>query len=184
MGGRVASPARPSPLLKVPGQQRDGDPVVPLGPDRLDRRGAHARLRGEQLVELADAMHAGVLARVVDHRSLTDDVVHDDQAPLARELERPREVFGDARLVCVDEDEVEGTWLLRGKLGQGVERPPEAYFHDAAKAGARDAGSGNLGVVGLGLQGDEGAVLGGGSAYPNRAGAAEGSYLEGRPRAL
>ena len=46
----------------------------------------------------------------------------------ARELQRPGEVIRIARLICVDEDQVEGAATLGGEPSQGVQRFSQTEF--------------------------------------------------------
>src|SRR3989442_3663736 len=87
--------------LPISDDEGDPEPVVPFAPHRLDRRRAHPLLGGEQLVEPAHSLDARIGALSVDHGSVPHDVVHENQAPGSRELERPREVLRNVRLVGV-----------------------------------------------------------------------------------
>src|SRR5437879_4688987 len=89
--------------------KREREAVVALAADRLDRGGADTGLGREQLVEATDPLDAGVFARLVDHRASAHDVVRDDQRAATGELQRPPEVLRIARLVGVDENQVERT---------------------------------------------------------------------------
>ena len=93
--------------------QCHGEPVVALGAHRLDGRGAHAPLNREHLVQAAHAQDVEVGAGGVDHGSIADHVIDDDQAPGARELQSPGEIGRIGGLVGIDEDEVEGTGEFR-----------------------------------------------------------------------
>jgi hypothetical protein len=107
--------------LRVGSDERDRKAVVSLTTHGLDRRGAHARLSGEQFVEAAHPLDVGIAAGGVDHRSVAHDIVGDDQAATTGELERPCEVIRIARLVGVDEDQVKWTATLGGELRQRIQ---------------------------------------------------------------
>src|SRR5258708_28336894 len=85
--------------LPVSSDEGNGEAIIPFAADRLDRRGADARLRGQQFVEAAHALDVRIAARGVGHRAFAHDVIGDDQAAATGEFERPLEVIRIARLV-------------------------------------------------------------------------------------
>lgn len=97
----------------------------------------------------------GITARGVGHGSIADNIVGNDQAAAARELERPSQIVRIVLFAGVDEDQVEWTPALRGELRQRVQRPPQARLHQAGQPGAGDVGAGDFGVRRVGFQRDE-----------------------------
>src|SRR5256885_8976789 len=81
---------------------RNREAIVAFDPDGLQSGHRHARLSGEKLIQAAYAQDARILGCRVEHRALADDIVDDDQAPRARQAQRPGEVVRIAWLVGVD----------------------------------------------------------------------------------
>src|SRR6266851_3080819 len=81
--------AQASVALPVSSDEGNGEAIIPFAADRLDRRRAYARLRGQQFVEAAHALDVGIAARGVGHRAFAHDVIGDDQAAATGEFERP-----------------------------------------------------------------------------------------------
>src|SRR6266700_8410946 len=65
-------------VAPVGGDEGDGEAIMPFAADGLDRRGAYARLRGQQFVEAAHALDVRIAARGVGHRAFAHDVIGDD----------------------------------------------------------------------------------------------------------
>src|SRR5262249_14857956 len=136
------------------------------------------------VVEPPHALHIRVRVRQVNDPALAYHVIDDDQAAAARKTQRPREVVRVARLIRVDEDQVERPAALRGELGQRVERPPEAPLDDARQPGPGDVGPGDVGVLRLGLERDQAAPGRQGPGEPDRAVAPERADFQNVPRPL
>ena len=82
------------------------EPVIALASDCLIGRGTDARFCDKALDDLARALDAGVTALSINDLSIADDVVDYNQAARVRKLQRPGEVVRIARLVGINEDQV------------------------------------------------------------------------------
>src|SRR5207248_2235794 len=111
LGGR---PTRRSPRTKrvlchvlcaLVDHQRDGESVVALRADRLDRGGEEVRAVADELDEAPGPANRRAGRVRVGHGAAAHDVVADDDRARPREPDRPLEVLGIAGLVGVDEDE-------------------------------------------------------------------------------
>src|SRR3954466_1932211 len=87
--------------------QREGQAIITLAADRLNRGGGHPFFGREHLVETANSLHAGIGTFRVDDFAVADHVVHDDDAPGSRQLERPLKVVRVAGFVGINEYQVE-----------------------------------------------------------------------------
>src|SRR5713101_8914990 len=105
----------------VSGDEGNGEAIIAFAADRLDRRGAYARFRGQQFVEAAHALDVGIAARGVGHRAFAHDVIGDDQAAATGEFERPPEVIRIGRFVGVNEDQIKWAATLGGELRQRLQ---------------------------------------------------------------
>ena len=124
------------------------------------------------------------LARGVDHLALAHDVVDDDQAAAAGQPQRPGEVVGGARLVGVDEDQVERPAPSAASCGSVSSARPDAQLDDAGQAGAGDVGAGDLGVLGSASSVIRRPPARQRPRQPDRAVAAERADLQDPPGAL
>ncbi len=116
---------------------------------------------------MAGALDGGVGAGGVDDGAFADDVVAENDAARAGELEGEAEVVGIVGLVGVDKDEVEGSCGFAVELGEGVEGGGETELDEVGEAGVAEVGLGDFGVFGVGLESDELAV-GGQSAWASQ----------------
>jgi hypothetical protein len=91
---------------------------------------------------------------------------------------------GNIRLVGVDEEEIERSPAFAGDLRQRVERGPDAHFDDGGEIRAGQVRARDLGVLRVGLEGDDFAAWGERPRQPDRAVTAERPNLEDRPRAV
>ncbi len=138
-------------LLHYP---REGKTVVTFAADGLDHGGADTFFRGENIQEAAHALYIQIFAGRIRHRAFAHDVVHDDDAAAPRQFECPCEVVSGARLVGVDEDQVEGATAFGRELRQCLQRPADAQLNDAGQTRAGKVGPGNFGVYRVKLQRD------------------------------
>src|SRR5262245_49873605 len=81
----------PAPL-RACNDQRQREPVVSLLSHRLYRCGCDARLGCDEIEQGAHALNAWIVAFRIDHSALAYDIVHYDQAPATRQLDRPGEI--------------------------------------------------------------------------------------------
>src|SRR5439155_5490160 len=93
-------------VLALARHQRQCEAVIALDAHRLDRRGTDPRLLLQHLIEATDASDAVVVALRIDDLAVADDIVDDDHAAWARELQRPGEVVRYVLLVGVNENEI------------------------------------------------------------------------------
>ena len=103
----------------------DGEAVVALGADGLDRGRRYAVLGPERRHEPVHPLRRFV-ARRLDHLAVADDVVDDDDRAAAGELQRPAEIVGGAGLVGVDEDEIERRPRRRARAARRWRGRPES----------------------------------------------------------
>src|SRR5450631_835920 len=83
----------------------DGEPVVALGSNGLDRRGADARLHRQHVIEAAYPHDVGIVAGAIDHPSVAHYIIDDDHAAPPRQCEREFEILRDVLLVGINEGE-------------------------------------------------------------------------------
>jgi hypothetical protein len=133
---------------------------------------------------VADADDGRVVAGGVGHRSAAYDVVGDDQASRAGEVERPAQVLGVAALVGVDEDEVERTGALSRERRQRVEAGADANLDDVGESGPDEVRLRDLRVARVGFERYEPPAGREPSRQPDRADAGQRADLQDRPRAL
>src|ERR1700690_2865460 len=134
-------------MARLHADEREREPVVALEADRLDRGRADAGRAREQLVEATHAERARVLTVGVDERAVAYDVVGDDHAAGARQLERELEVLGGVALVGIDERQIERSRALVDQLAESVERRADPDFYEAGEAGPFGVRAGDLGVA-------------------------------------
>lgn len=146
--------------LLVSGDDRDRKAVVSFATHSLDCRGADARLRGKQFVEAAHPLDARIAAALINHRSVTHDIIGDNQAAAMGKLERPCEVIWIVWLVGINEDQVKWTVTLGGNLWQRRECLSEAQVNDIGQTSTGDVDAGDFGVLWVSLQRDQTAVAG------------------------
>ena len=130
-------------------------------------------------MEAALSLDRRVVVGRVGEPAVADDVVADDQAAGPGVLEGPGEVLGAVDLVGVDEGQVEGAGALPLQPRQQVQSGSDPQVDDVAEAGGGDVPGGDLGVAGLGLEGDQAAAVGQRPAQPDRAVAAQASRTRG-----
>ena len=61
------------------GHEHDGETIVALGSDGLDRRGADSGLRGEHFIKPSDPLDIGIEASRIDDSAVADNVIDDDE---------------------------------------------------------------------------------------------------------
>ncbi len=71
-------PALRAPALNIFGHEDDGETIVALGADGLDRRGTNARLGGKHLIEVADSQNIGIMACGIDHPAVAHHIINND----------------------------------------------------------------------------------------------------------
>jgi hypothetical protein len=100
-------------------------------------------------------LHAGIAACRVGDCALAYDVVGDDQAAGARQPQRPGEIIRIARLVGVDEEQIERAEPFGGDLRQRIERAADADFDQARETRAGHVRARDLRAPGIGLERDQ-----------------------------
>ena len=138
----------------------DGKSIVPLAAHGLDRGGVEAGFGGDDFVHAADALDGRVGVGGVDYGSVTDDVVANDERAGMGEPERPFEIAGVVPFIGIDKNEIKRSMAFGCQLGQGFESLSEAEFDNIIQTCAGDVCPGDLGVFGVGFEGDELAVCG------------------------
>lgn len=82
-GGRYGPPDRRMATrvraVTLNGHEHDGETIVTLGSDSLDRRGADAGLGDEQLIEPAYPLDIGIVACGIDYRPVAHDIIDDNE---------------------------------------------------------------------------------------------------------
>ena len=157
--------------------------VPAFGADGLDRGRAQTRLLGDHVEHAPDPLDARIRARAIDDGALAHDVVAYDHRAGPREPQRPGEILRVARLVGVDEDEIERADPLLGDARQGFQRRADAQAHLPGEARARDVVAGDLGVLGNRLERHDETVRRQGASEPDRRIAAERADLQHLARA-
>jgi len=155
-----------------------GEPVVTLAPHGLYRGRPHPRFLPDQLGKPANAGKVGVVARAVHDCSAPDHIVHHNDRPGVGQPERVAEVFGRARLVRIDEDQIERFLQFAHERGGG----PDPDLDEVTEPRRRDVGAGDLRVQRIKLEGHDAAVGGQPPRQPDRAVAAERADLQHSPR--
>ena len=88
------------------------------------------------------------------------------------------DVVGGARLVGVDEDQVERSPSFLLEERQGVDGAADPYLDPVGEPGPLEVAASDLGVAGLELEAQEPPARGKGAPEPDRAVTAEGADLE------
>ena len=81
--------------------------IIALAADGLDGGRCDVGHSCYPFVKLTDTLHTDVLAAAVNHCTFTDDVIHNDEAAGAGQLERPLEVGRSIDLIGINEDQIE-----------------------------------------------------------------------------
>ena len=121
-------------------------------PHGLEGGGGGALIGGNARVETPQALHVWAVALSSEDRALAHHIIDDDEAAFPRKLHGPIEIVRRARLIGVDEDEVEGP--LRCELGQRVERLADPHLDLVREACAHEIFAGDLREFGVHLQRD------------------------------
>jgi hypothetical protein len=132
----------------------------------------------EAFEEGACADNAGIGVVGVEDLAVADDVVADDDGAGMGEFEGPLEVGGVVGFVGVEEDEVEGGFVVGVQAGEGFECGANALIDEMGEAGVVDVGGGDTGVGGVEFEGDELAVWRKCAGEPDGTVAAEGPDFE------
>jgi hypothetical protein len=152
MWGRLAACGRLAIGLNPPTHRsqhpRNRKPVIPLRADRLNHRRAYPLIRRHQFVKPPHSLHIRVARLRIDHRPHPHHGIGDNQAPRARQLYRPRKIFGIAHLIRVNENQIERTFDPRQRL----QRFTEPNLHDISQARALDIRPRDLSMLRIGLQ--------------------------------
>ena len=147
----------------------------------MQRGCGEARLRANQVEQLACAERARIVGRGIGDGAVADDVIADDHRARSRQFQRPFEIFGIVGLVGVDEDEIERTDFVRLDRWQCFERFAESYFRDAREPGTIDVFARDLCVKRVGFERDQAALGRQSARQPDRAVAAKRSNFENAP---
>ena len=132
----------------------------------------------QHLIEATDASDAVVVALRIDDLAVADDIVDDDHAAWARELQRPGEIVRYVLLVGVNENEIEGSGPLGGELRQCVKRLAESQVDHLGQTGTIEIGACHLGVARFRLKRHDAATLRQSACQPDGAVAAKRADLQ------
>lgn len=133
--------------------------------------------------ELADALDVGIGGVGVEDFAVADDIVGHDEGAGAAELEGQLQVRGQAFLIGIEKDEVEGLSAAVDQTAEAVERRAGANVHAIADPGEAEVVAGDLGIAGLELEGDELAAGGECAGHPDGGISAQGADLQHAARA-
>lgn len=101
---------------------RDRESVVALGANCLDGCSVQPLLGADEGECRTRSFDIGVATIRIEHRTVADDVVADDDRARARQLHRPVEIIRVVGLIGVDEDQVEGAGIFVNQCGERLER--------------------------------------------------------------
>jgi len=104
--------------MSVSLHERKSKSVVTLHADSLKNGRQDTRLKREKFDERSYSDHVRVSACWIGYRAVTHDVVGDDQCAWTGQLKCPRQVLRTARLVSIDEHDIERL----GAFGQCINR--------------------------------------------------------------
>ena len=153
--------------LRSGGDQGDGEAVVALAADRLDRGRVDPRVGGDQLVEAALGGDRRVLA-LRRLSAIADDVVGDDQAAGAGASSDQAKYSGVLALSASMKTKLKGPAPSASSRGRASSAGPTRS--STTPRGRLGRGSrGDLGVVGIGLERDQPPPSARSPAEPDRA---------------
>ena len=101
---------------------------------------------------LPHRLHRGIATSRIHYCAIANDVVGDDQRTGMRESERPLPIIRIARLVRIDENEIESTRLFGDQVRQCIQSCPKANVDDFRHTGSCKVCASNVYVVRLRLK--------------------------------
>jgi hypothetical protein len=116
----MAKVSRSATTLLISGHECERETIVPFASYCLNCRSTHTRLSGEQRIQLPHSLDARIAAAGIQYRSVTHNVIDNNETTAARKLQCPRKVSGIVRLVSVNENQVKWAASLGRELRQGI----------------------------------------------------------------